>query len=152
MTTAQLIEDLKREEGLELEAYPDPLSGGDPWTIGHGHTGPEVGPGLKISPNTALQLLKADIEKAEGLLDAHAPWWRSLDAVRQDVLADLCFNMGWLDHSGRHGLGTFQRMLGRARNRDFPAAAACMQASLWFRQVGRRGERLAHMMLTGARP
>jgi lysozyme len=25
-------------EGVELKAYPDPGTGGDPWTIGVGHT------------------------------------------------------------------------------------------------------------------
>lgn len=36
------IDHLKREEGLRLEAYPDPASGGDPWTIGYGATGPDI--------------------------------------------------------------------------------------------------------------
>jgi len=40
---------LKTWEGCILTAYPDPASGGDPWTIGYGHTGPEVSPGLTIS-------------------------------------------------------------------------------------------------------
>ena len=33
MTTPLLIADLERDEGLRLEAYPDPESGGAPWTI-----------------------------------------------------------------------------------------------------------------------
>ena len=33
-----------RGDGL-VEAYPDPGSGGDPWTIGWGATGPGIGPG-----------------------------------------------------------------------------------------------------------
>ena len=28
----------KISEGLRTEAYPDPGTGGDPWTIGYGHT------------------------------------------------------------------------------------------------------------------
>ena len=36
-------------EGCRLRAYPDPASGGAPWTIGYGHTGPQVKPGLVIS-------------------------------------------------------------------------------------------------------
>jgi hypothetical protein len=28
MTTPQLLEDLRRDEGCRLDAYPDPLSGG----------------------------------------------------------------------------------------------------------------------------
>ena len=40
---------LKRFEGCRLEANPDPGSGGAPWTIGYGHTGAEVVPGLVIT-------------------------------------------------------------------------------------------------------
>ena len=32
------VELVKEFEGLELRAYPDPGTGGDPWTIGYGHT------------------------------------------------------------------------------------------------------------------
>lgn len=42
---------IKRFEGCErlradglVEAYPDPATGGAPWTIGWGATGPEIGP------------------------------------------------------------------------------------------------------------
>ena len=34
-----------RRDGL-VEAYPDPGTGGEPWTIGWGATGPDIGPGL----------------------------------------------------------------------------------------------------------
>lgn len=34
----------RRADGL-VEAYPDPATGGAPWTIGWGATGPEIGPG-----------------------------------------------------------------------------------------------------------
>lgn len=35
----------RRSDG-RFEAYPDPGTGGDPWTIGWGATGPEIRPGL----------------------------------------------------------------------------------------------------------
>ena len=44
---------IKHWEGCRLTAYPDPASGADPWTIGYGHTGPEVKPGLTISQEQA---------------------------------------------------------------------------------------------------
>ena len=40
----------KRLDGL-IEAYPDPGSGGAPWTIGYGSTGPD------ITPHTVWTLL-----------------------------------------------------------------------------------------------
>jgi lysozyme len=54
--------------------------------------------------------LAEDVAKAEALFDAHAPWWRSLNDARQDVMVNLCFNMGWGD--GSHGLSSFRNTHG----------------------------------------
>lgn len=32
------LECIKQYESLKLKAYPDPATGGIPWTIGYGHT------------------------------------------------------------------------------------------------------------------
>lgn len=53
---------LKQLEGLRLEAYPD--SGGI-WTVGYGHTGPEVTPISKITEQTAEVLLLSDVSRTE---------------------------------------------------------------------------------------
>src|ERR1044072_792728 len=100
MTTKHLITDLMRDEGLRLKAYPDPLSGGDPWTIGYGHTGPEVKPGLVWTHQQARDALEADIADHVADLDKRMPWWRDLDDVRQDVLANMCFNLRIVGLSG----------------------------------------------------
>lgn len=143
MTTPFLPEDLRRDEGLRLEAYPDPLSGGEPFTIGYGHTGPEVHKGLVWTEAQASNALDADIAHACGLLDQHIPWWRELDGLRQDVLANMTFNMGW----GR--LSGFQHMLAAAKAGDYAKAADEMLDSAWSRQVGHRATRLAEQMRTG---
>jgi lysozyme len=36
----------KKWEGCRLQAYPDPATGGDPWTIGYGATGPDIKKGV----------------------------------------------------------------------------------------------------------
>lgn len=54
---------IKQFEGLSLKAYPDPATGGDPWTIGYGHTGPEVKPELTITQVQADAYLVQDLEK-----------------------------------------------------------------------------------------
>lgn len=63
----ETIEHLKASEGLRLKAYPDPATGGEPWTIGYGHTSragpPRVTPGMVITREQAEQILRADIEK-----------------------------------------------------------------------------------------
>lgn len=54
-------------EGLELNAYPDPGSGGDPWTIGYGTTiypnGKKVKKGDTITQQQATEYFMQDILK-----------------------------------------------------------------------------------------
>lgn len=76
----QAVELVSRWEGLELSAYPDPATGGDPWTIGYGHTGPDVKRGLKITTAHALKLLRDDL----GIAAA-----RLATVVRRDVIEEL---------------------------------------------------------------
>ncbi|MES2950298.1 MAG: lysozyme [Pseudomonadota bacterium] len=40
-------------EQCRLKAYPDPATGGDPWTIGWGDVSPDVKPGLIITQDEA---------------------------------------------------------------------------------------------------
>ena len=51
-----------RGDGM-VEAYPDPGSGGDPWTIGWGATGPDIGPGTVWTREECDRRLAADIER-----------------------------------------------------------------------------------------
>lgn len=53
---------IRDSEGLRLTSYKCPAG---VWTIGHGHTGPDVGPGNKISEETAERLLLKDVAIAE---------------------------------------------------------------------------------------
>ncbi|MCI3182132.1 lysozyme [Caulobacter sp. CCUG 60055] len=145
MPTPAVLADLRRDEGLRLIAYPDPLSGGDPWTIGYGHTGPEVRKGLVWSLAQAEAALAQDAGVVEGALDRNLPWWREMTPARQDVLVNMGFNLGV------PGLLKFRATLSQMRAGDYAAAAAGMLASLWARQVGPRARRLAEMMRVGVR-
>ncbi len=60
-------------EGLVLKAYPDPATHGEPFTIGYGHTGPDVHPGLIITQDQATDLLIADLATAEDFVSRAAP-------------------------------------------------------------------------------
>ena len=143
MTTPQLKDDLIADEGLREHAYAD---AGGVWTIGVGHTGPEVHRGLAWSRDACLEALEHDIARAEQGLDAHLTWWRRLSPERQDVLANMAFNLGV------EGLLAFHHMLDAARLGDYAAAAAHMLASEpWRTQVGARAERLAAQMRSGVR-
>ena len=82
----------ERFEGCRLSAYPDPGSGGDPWTIGYGHTGPEVVDGLVITQEEAEQYLAQDIKRSEANVNAvvHV----ELTQEEFDALVDFAFNCG----------------------------------------------------------
>lgn len=54
---------IQRFEGCKLKAYPDPGTGGDPWTIGWGSTGPGIGPGVEWTQEQADQRFREDVTK-----------------------------------------------------------------------------------------
>lgn len=145
MTTPYLAKDIAADEGCRLHAYPDPLSGAAPWTIGYGHTGADVTPTTLWTQAQADDTLAKDINAVCGGLDAHLTWWRRLDDARQDVLVNMAFNMGVI------GLGKFVRTLAAINAGDWAAASAGMLESAWARQVPNRAKRLAQQMLTGER-
>jgi lysozyme len=80
-------------EGRENAAYPDPATGGDPWTIGVGHTGHDVFKGLVWSDDLVDKALSADLATFEHqvgqLLAGHAATQGQFDA-----LTLFAFNVG----------------------------------------------------------
>lgn len=145
----QLIADLKRDEGLRLQAYPDPLTGGDPWTIGYGHCGPEVRPGLVWTEAQAEAALIADIEAHNAQLAAALPWVARLDPARRRVLQNMAFNLGVGVAGGTKGLLGFKNTLGMIERGEYERAADGLLKSLWAKQVGQRAVRLSNTMRTG---
>lgn len=72
------IDLIKQFEGYRSKAYPDPATGGAPWTIGYGTTvypsGEKVAKGDTITPNHAEYCLRNDVAKFESGVDEHAAW------------------------------------------------------------------------------
>ncbi|MFT0891020.1 lysozyme [Pseudochelatococcus sp. G4_1912] len=64
--TPFVIEKLKQWEGSRLVAYRDPAG---IWTIGYGHTGPDVKPGMQITQAEADRLLRDDLARFERAVD-----------------------------------------------------------------------------------
>lgn len=147
----QLIADLKRDEGLRLAAYPDPLTGGAPWTIGYGHTGPEVHQGLVWTPEQAEAALLADVAAHNAVLARVLPWTADLDPARRRVLQNMHFNLGWDNPRtpALEGLSGFVNTLSMIQRGDYAGAADGMGRSLWARQVKGRAVRLAATMRSG---
>jgi lysozyme len=132
-----LIASVKLGEGLRLRSYPDPLTGGAPWTIGYGHTGADIGPRMGCTEADAEEWLQDDLCNAMAGLDLQEPWWRSLPLDGQRVMAELTFNMGLAHLKG------FHRFLVDMQGARFKAAAGELMDSLWAGQVKSRAQRLS---------
>jgi GH24 family phage-related lysozyme (muramidase) len=82
---------VKEFEGCRLDAYLCPAG---VWTIGWGHTGPEVKQGLRWTQQQADAALAADLHEAHaGMLQA-LPMARSYSGPRQAALTSWVFNIG----------------------------------------------------------
>jgi lysozyme len=159
---------LRGHEALELAAYPDPLSplgkacardglpmreyrsvagweqlSGGRWTIGYGHTGPDVHEGMVITREEAERLLDADCASVVAHCRQYLAWFNRLDDARQNVVCSMVFNMGPTGFAG------FRKMIAAIERSDYPCAANEMLCSEWASQVGRRAAELAQMMRAG---
>lgn len=88
-TSENGVELIKRFEGLELEAYQD-IAG--IWTIGYGHTGADVQPGMKISEHDAEDLLRRDLKPREQAVDGAVKV--PLNQNEFDALVSFVYNVG----------------------------------------------------------
>jgi GH24 family phage-related lysozyme (muramidase) len=125
---------IQQFEGCHLEAYPDPLSGGAPWTIGWGTTrysdGRKVQKGDKINRVEADMLLRQEVDRIVEKLRATIPFWVAMADNQKCALVSFAYNLG----SGFYGLApefeTISRVL---REKDW---AAVPEALLLYRNPG----------------
>ena len=80
---------IKEAEGLRLEAYLCPAG---VWTIGYGHTGPDVWPGLVITEKWAEQLLEEDLKRFEAYVSGYVRVDLTQDQF--DALVSFTYNVG----------------------------------------------------------
>ncbi|KMK13555.1 muraminidase [Pluralibacter gergoviae] len=90
------IELIKRFEGCSLTAYPDPGTGGAPWTIGYGWTGnvdgKSIRPGMKIDQSTADRLLRTGIVSYDQAVNKMLKV--KVTQNQYDALVSLAYNIG----------------------------------------------------------
>ena len=113
-----------RPNGM-VEAYPDPGTGGAPWTIGWGATGPEIGPHTIWSREQCDSRLLRDIARHAGEVDRalhDAPTSQS----QFDALVSFHFNTGVIGHA------TLTR-----KHRAGDHAGAAAEFARWNRAGGR---------------
>jgi len=116
---------VKHFEGCSLTAYPDPATGGEPVTIGYGHTG-NVKMGSYISQDMAETLLLRDLAKFEDGVASLIHTQVTSDQFSACVC--LAYNIGL----GNFGSSTLLRMI----NAD-SALAAADQFLRWDKAAGK---------------
>ncbi|MEL5597104.1 lysozyme [Serratia ureilytica] len=104
---------IKRFEGLSLQAYPDPATGGKPWTIGYGHT-TDVKPGDLITEELANEYLMKDLHIFSLTIKNHVNV--PLTQNQFDALLSLAFNIG-------HGNFVKSTLLKKLNQMDYVSAA-----------------------------
>lgn len=87
---------IKQFEGCKLKAYPDPASGGKPWTIGYGWTqavdGRAIIPGMTIDQSTADRLLKCGVVQYEQGVNQLVK--ATITQGQFDALVSFAYNLG----------------------------------------------------------
>lgn len=136
MDRQKLMAQLVTDEGRRALSYID--------TVGKVTAG--VGRNITDRPFSDDEIdlmLRNDVAGVERDLDKRLPWWREMTPARQNVLANMCFNLGIFRLLG------FEQALTHMRAGRYDDAAREMLDSRWARQVGDRAKRLAALMRKG---
>lgn len=136
MTSAAINEGIKlikEFEGLELKAYPDPGTGGAPWTIGWGNTryldGFPVRAGQTITAAQADTLLLDTLTKQVIPALERVPFWKEMSPKQQGALMSFAWNLGW----GFYGQEGFKTISARLKDRAWQLVP---EALLLYRNPG----------------
>lgn len=131
-----------------LKAYPDPITRGSPWTIGLGHTGPDVHENTEWTEQQCWAAFYNDYAIAGGFAPGivGASCWTRLNEPRRAVLVDLCFNPGPTKLAG------FHHMISAIQAGDWQTAHDELLDSAYAGQVHSRADTNALVLLTGEWP
>ena len=113
------MELIKEFEGCHLQAYPDPLSGGLPITIGWGTTRRKDGSafsfGDKITQAQADELLISQIEKEFLPKLSKIPYWSEMSDGKRAALLSFSYNLG----ADFYGSEDFTTISNRLKNKEW---------------------------------
>ena len=146
---------VKEFEGCKLEAYPDPETGGEPWTIGWGTTtyatGKPVKEGDVITQEVANALLFARLEEDCVTITGRVEGWDRLNLNQRAALLSFTYNVGpnWF---GSQGFDTITKALSEGRLADVPAAMMLYVNQGGPSEAGLRRRRKAEGALWNAGP
>lgn len=119
------IDLIKQFEGYSSKAYPDPATGGAPWTIGYG-TIKGVKPGMIITAEQAEKMLRDDVAKFESGVSSLIT--SPTNQGQFDAMVSLAYNIGL----GNFGKST---LLKKHNARCYTCAAD--QFRVWNRANGK---------------
>lgn len=120
------IDLIKQFEGYSSKAYPDPATGGEPFTVGYGHTGKDVKPGMVITAEQAEKMLRDDVAKFESGVSAllKVPTTQG----QFDAMVSLAYNIG---------LGNFGKSTLLRKHNEKCYSCAAGQFPVWNRAAGK---------------
>jgi lysozyme len=110
---------IKEFEGCHLNAYPDPLTGGLPITIGWGSTkdfnGQPFKLGKRITQDYADKLLIFDIEQRFLPSLQKIPYWSEMNDNQRGALLSFAYNLG----AGFYGGSNFNTITRVLKNKEW---------------------------------
>jgi GH24 family phage-related lysozyme (muramidase) len=113
-------------EGCHLEAYPDPGTKGDPWTIGWGSTrmldGQPVKKGDRITKAEADRLLVTWVQQDEAHLARTIPGWTKLSTDQRGALLSFTYNVGRGWYGSANGYATLSAKIKDGKLSEVPDA------------------------------
>jgi len=125
-----LLDRICEHEGFEPKPYPDPLSGGEPYTFGHGLT--------FITEEESKEIVRGRIVKLQSEIMDGFPWVTSQPVI--EVMIEMAYQMGV------RGLSNFTNFLAACKRGDYQTAADEMLDSRWAVQTPSRARELADIV------
>lgn len=113
------VQQVAQHEGLRYTSYPDPGTGGAPWTVCYGSTR-GVRPGMILTHEECLERLAADLWEAERAVQRNVKV--PLRQGEYDAYVSFVFNVG----EGNFRTSTMLRLLNSGDR-----TGACNQFPLW---------------------
>jgi lysozyme len=126
---------LIQHEGYRNYVYSDSVG---KLTIGIGYNLSDRG----VSDGWINQQYDEDVDYFYTTLSETYEWFNDLNEIRQMALIDMCF-------MGLKKFKSFNKMLVALSHHDYDQAAHEMLDSVWARQVGKRANDLAELMIHG---
>lgn len=124
---------VRKWEGCRLKAYPDPATGGDPYTIGFGATGPGIRKGVTWTQQQADKRLEQDVTRfVDGV---RSMLKRPATDNQLGAMASLAYNIGL----ARFENSTLLRLFNSGST-----AGAAKQFGVWTMAAGQRMQGLVN--------